>query len=263
MEKHIIVTSKGQNPSDFISYFGDNVNATDGGIKYEIALKEIYHAPLFNITSENNTFELTKTDNEQSIILHIPPGFYENNFDILEAINATLRKGYMIDSNDDGGNRNLTRIDAEINYDKNGDSVSIELDKRNKLWEFSVGNSSPLLRYLGYIIPKYLSKLNIPFTRFHNTITPAFIYASCVGNSIFDSTRSRLLATVRLSSKSGYNHFEVLNPSYVPLAIQSLRDINFVIMNLDGEKIDFDYLDKNGSNSKFPIILKLHVRKML
>ena len=260
MEKHIIVTSKGQNPSDFVSYFGDNIDASDGANRYEIALKEIYHAPIFNITAENNTFELIKNDEDITITMQVSPGFYENNFDIIEAINVALRRGYI--GNSGVTNRNPTRIVAETSYDDNGDSVTIELDKKSK-WEFSLGKSSPLLRYLGYIIPKYRSKLSIPFTRFHNTITPAFIYASCVGNSIFDSARSRILSTARLSSKSGYNHFEVLNPSYVPLAIQSLRDINFVIMDLDGQKINFDYLDESGLQSKYPIILKLHVRKML
>ena len=45
--------------------------------------------------------------------------------------------------------------------------------------------------------------------------------------------------------------------------MQSLRDINFVTMDLDGRKIDFDFLDESGLRAKYPTILKLHVRRIV
>ena len=263
MEKHIIVTSKGQDPSDFVSYFGDILNASENKTRYEIALKEIFHAPVFNITFENNWFELHKSDLNVNKRLMIPIGFYENNLDILNAIYETLEEEIDSDGDEEEGNDDVPlKVDPKLNYRIDDDGATLELDRKSR-WEFVTGRSSPLLRSLGYAISKNISKISVAFTQFRNTISPAFVYMSCVGNSIFDNTQSRVLSTARLSSKPGYNHFEVVNPSYVPLAMQSLRDINFVTMDLDGRKIDFDFLDESGLRAKYPTILKLHVRRIV
>ena len=260
MEKYIIVTSKGQNPNDFVSHFGDNMDQDTANNYYEIALKEVYHAPIYNITEQNNSFELQRSDGDAAQTLQIPVGFYENNCDILKAIAITIEneaERALVDSSE--RNYLQSKFPLKISYKITGEAVTLELEKRIKV-EFSV-RDSPLLRHLGYIMDKNISRIDINISRFHNAITPAFIYSSCVGNSIFDDTQSRLLAIAPLNSKAGYNHYEFQNPSYVTLAIQSLRDINFITMDMDGEKISFDYLDDTGLISKYPTILKLHVRK--
>ena len=251
MEQYIIVTSKGEDPSDFVSFFGDNIDTSNNS--YEVALKEIYHAPIYNITSENSTFKLIQQGGSYSQIFKIPDGFYESNADILNAIDYEIE-------NFSNHNPTARGSKTKISYKAAGEAISLDLIVSKMV--FSV-KDSPLLRYLGYSIPQNVARLDINITQFRNAITPTCIYSSCVGNSIFDDTQSRLLSIAPLSSKAGYNHYEFINPSYVPLAIQSLRDINFVAMDVDGKKIMFDYQDETKTVARFPLILKLHVRKIV
>ena len=56
MTQYITITSEDQNPCDFISNFLDSVNIDAG---YEVAVKSIFHAPLYNVTEDNNKFAIT------------------------------------------------------------------------------------------------------------------------------------------------------------------------------------------------------------
>ena len=51
MDQHITVTSD-NSPSRFVSNFNSVINLTD---EYEIAVKSIYHGPVFNVTEENDS----------------------------------------------------------------------------------------------------------------------------------------------------------------------------------------------------------------
>ncbi len=124
--------------------------------------------------------------------------------------------------------------------------------------KFVIGPNSPLLRYLGYTIAKQIAKININVSQMDNTLMPGLIYTSCVGNSIIDDQQSRLLAIAPMKSKPGYNFHGFENPNYLPLAVHSLQDITFVITDMDGKEIQFDY-SENLPN--LPTILLLHARK--
>ena len=247
--KYVTVSSSTQNPSSFISNFAQNVTFEDG---FEIALKSIYHAPLFNINNENNMCNITNGIKNFSIL--IPNGYYETNGDILNAINESIIKQISENSikrADDAIIKNPT-----IQYTE--DAVSLSFNKKDEI-EFVVGDSSPLLRYLGYSLPKNIIKINVNNHRLSNAINPVLIYSSIVGHSLIDEQQSRLLAVCPLKSRPGYNFYEFQNPSYVPLAMHSLQDITFVVKNMDGNDVQFDY--RGDSIVKLPTILNLHIRK--
>ena len=156
----------------------------------------------------------------------------------------------------------LTGQDIKPLYarDKNGKvilSFGKELAKRFK---FITGPSSPLSRYLGYILPYDIDLpfMDSPGEVYLNSITPGFVYCSCVGNSIFNQHQSRLLAIVPLESKSNYSSYTFESPTYVTLATQSLRDVLFSICDKDGNLIKFEYM--KGTSLEFPTILNLHLR---
>lgn len=235
MERHITLTSRGQSSSNFISHFADNIDFEG----YEVALKSIYHAPVYNITPQNNSFQVEGIVENISKVLRIPAGYYENNCEILRAINDSLTVELE------------ERRRPVINYKDSGEAVNLLFGK-NSTVKFNAGPNSPLLRCLGYIIPKQISKLNINVYQLNNTLTPAFIYSNSVSNSIIDRQQSRLLAVIPLSSKAGYNFHEIENPNYISLASHSICDARFTVIDLDGNEIPFAVL---------PTVLNLHFRK--
>ena len=249
-DKYVTVSSNTENANSFVSNFAENVTFGDG---FEIALKSIYHAPLFNINNDNNMCNITNGIDEFTIL--IPIGYYENNGDILNAISTSIIK--QINQN------SIKRADGEViktpvvQY-SDDTGVSLSFNKKDGI-DFVVGESSPLLRYLGYSLPKNIPKITVNIYRLSNTINPVLIYSSIVGHSIIDNQQSRLLAICPLKTKPGYNFYEFQNPSYVPLALHSLQDITFVIKNMDGNDVQFDY--QENSIAKLPTLLNLHIRK--
>lgn len=266
MDKYITITSKDQLPTDFISNFGENLNL-DG--EYEIALKTIHHAPAYNLTENENYFILLDLTTEISYKLSVEAEFYENEYDVLAAIYNAMKELFMDDGFD--------------NTDEEGEPLSDELPVPNfnfyfkdtkrvtlsvappftKRFHFICGPTSPLLRYLGYVFPFELglASIIVEGNVFVNSITPGFIYCSCVENSIIDQQQSRLLAIIPFESKSNYNSYTVENPTYVPLATQSLRDVAFTMCDKDGKTIRLE-----GPRPGYPqleTIMVLHLRKKL
>ena len=86
MDQYITITSKNQNPCEFVSNFTDAINLNDG---YEIAVTQIFHAPVDNITPRNNKFTLIKGTETKDY--RIPTGYYGNTCEIMRAIKNALR----------------------------------------------------------------------------------------------------------------------------------------------------------------------------
>ena len=261
MDRYITITSQDQNPSDFISHFGENLYLEGD---YEIALKTIYHAPAFNITETENIFEIYDKKTELRYGLKVPPGFYENETDVLSTIYQVLQELFedpRFKNVDEDGDP-LSEERPEPVFKKQEEKFVLGFQKPLATrFTFIAGPSSPLTRYLGYIFPTdvQLVSLTINGNTYLNTITPGFVYCSCVENSIVDMQQSRLLAMVPFESNSNYNYISIENPPYVPLASNSLRDVSFTICDREGKLLRLE--SKNEGVPPIPTMLVLHLRK--
>ena len=261
MDKHITVTSQDQNPSDFISNSFQNLNLEG---EYEIALKTIYYAPLFNITEKENSYMLYDATTQMKYSLKIEAGFYENEADVLGTIYNGLvdflSSSLFVNEIEEGVP--LTSQPIQPIYHHSDTRVFLKFPKEvAKRLYFWVGPGIPLPRYLGYFFPEQtgVTELSCPGDLYANSITPGFVYCSCVENSIFNEHQSRLLAVVPFESKSNYSMYTFENPTYVPLAKQSLLDVLFTICDKDGNPIQTEYMEED--TIEFPTILSLHLRQ--
>ncbi len=122
MDQYITITSSVQNPCDFVSNFTDAINLNDG---YEVAVTQIFHAPLYNVTERNNKFTLIK---DNTISDHfVPIGYYPGTCDIMEAIYEVLETAWRVGSNAHG-NASLVHTKPQFTYAKNtGEASSLKL----------------------------------------------------------------------------------------------------------------------------------------
>lgn len=289
----IVVTSRDQDPANFLANYMDSINLNGG---YEIALKSLFHAPIYNITENHNRFSVAKsndgtgsTDQLNLTIAHfeIPIGFYESRCEIVTAMHKAMAD--TIDGiqlafvstnphNRDILNRppiisidNGTIILDMANPKKGRDSTMIAL--RNLEYKYFVIDpavyiDSSLMNVLGYCQREktFLPKIEVQDFTFTNSSAAGFLYSNIVGNTMIDQNQSRLLATVPMKSKAGYNFFEFQNPTYRTLSVHSITEMSFVITDVEGATLKMDniYLRRrNFSEWIFPTILNLHIRKRL
>ena len=276
MEQYITITSEDQNPCDFISNFVESVNIANG---YEVAVKSIFHAPLYNITGDNNKFALTtrRSGRDALSTFEIPVGFYESTCDIVAAIHKVLSES--VAGEGEVVAEHTVRTDPLIGVAPtikivNG-TISLILSgntKRNPenniffLIDNNLHRDSQLLRMLGYCSHDILKVDSIVVSNYtlENTCEAGFLYSSIVTNSMINQKQSRLLACLPINSKSGYNFYEVQNPVYQPLSVHSFTDINFALTDIHGEIMLMDHIHYSGGYKKtdLPTILILHIRKI-
>ena len=268
MDQYITITSEDQNPCSFISNFVESVNISDG---YEVAVKSIFHAPLYNITNDNNQFALTtrRSGRDALATFEISVGFYESTCDIMGVIHKVLTDAVAGEAQ--LVTEDVVRTDPLIvvapTLKINNGIISMTLPgntKRNPennlyfLIDNNLYGNSKLLRMLGYCSHKKLKvdTIVVPNYILENTCEAGFLYSSIVTNSKINQKQSRLLACLPINSKSGYNFYEVQNPVYQPLSVHSFTDINFALTNVYGEIMVMD------RKAALPTILLLHIRKI-
>ena len=277
MDQYITITSEDQNPCDFISNFVESVNIADG---YEVAVKSIFHAPLYNITEVNNKFALTtiRSGKDAISIFEIPVGFYESTVDVMAAIHKVLSDA--VEPAEDTGDDDTVRPDPLITvaptYKINNGIISLKIaDNPTKsparkvyflIHQALLGNTQ-VLRKVGYVTRGIMKLENIVVSEFTmtNSCESGFLYSSIVTNSMINQKQSRLLACLPINSSSGYNYHEVQNPVYQPLSVHSFTDINFALTDVHGEIMRMaPYLTLFGGYKKtdMPTILMLHIRKI-
>ena len=243
MDRYITVTSTNQNPANFVSNF---TNAVDFGGGYEIGLKGIFHAPVHNITSENNAFKVKRSDVIESYT--IPPGFYTDSCHVLQAIKQVLDSVVTTSV--------IVRIKPEFKYKAGGEQAVLRL-KQNT--HFYVDSAEPqLLHLLGFCVQGDFLEININVFVFPSKLSSGFLYSSIVGNSIIDQKQSRILAIIPMSSKDGYNYHEFMSPVYNPLSVHSFSQASFVLTDEKGNGLPMR-ADRNGE-VQYPTILVLHMR---
>ena len=259
MDQYITITSEDQNPCDFISNFVESVNVDDG---YEVAVKSIFHAPVYNITEDNNKFAITSQPRSSGgerhdIVLEIPTGFYESTCDVMAAIHSTFvheGQGTLVTLKFSDGNVTLTFT---------GNSRKITgLDTNHY---FVLNNyEAPLLGVIGFCAHEHVNlrdhvkvdRIAVAQYIIENTTQAGFLYSSIVSNSMINQKQSRLLACIPIESRPGHNYYEATNPVYRPLSVHSFTDIHFLLTDVHGRDLRVDL------EADLPTILTLHVRKI-
>ena len=245
MDRYITVTSTSQNPGNFVSNFTTAIDFSSG---YEIGLKAVFHAPIYNITDKNNTFFVKKPRATEQY--SIPPGFYTDSCHLLKAIKQQLDIVVA-----ESTSQVVTSV-PEFKYKAGGEQAVLKLQKGVN---FYVDDQEPqLLHYLGFCIKGEFNEMNINIFTFPNKATPGFLYSSIVANSIIDHKQARLLAIVPMESKDGYNYHEFKNPVYNPLSVHSFSEVSFVFTDENGSGLPMEYI-KDGV-VQYPTILVLHLR---
>lgn len=254
MDQYITVTS-GESASRFTSRFNSVISLSHG---YEIALKSLYHGPIFNVTEENDSFTITKGDKTANF--QIPHGFYDRSCEILRAAWKAINRSFDDDTNEDGLN---LKKRPSFGIDPTG-VVLLKLSQTSE--NFSFDDTSPLFEILGcFTNTPDRSKIEINDYPLETTVECGFLYSDVVKNSIINNSFARLMTCVPLRSKKGYSFFEFKNPEYKPLSVNSFTDLSFVIADQNGQDIKFDHSMGCGAtckpNVEYPTILNLHIRR--
>ena len=278
MDQYITITSSEQHPCDFVSNFADAINLNDG---YEVAVTRIYHAPIYNITETCNTFTLVHNLQNYAPVIHsIPVGFYATSTDVLNAIYENLKKHVDLDipSSDTGRGgagvpshrprATIITVAPNMSYKSSGEACTLEISQKagspDRGVMFKMGEASPLLKALGFIIEKKTHRIDINHYILQNVIETGFLYSNIVANSMVNQQQSRLLALVAIQAKIGYNFYEVVNPVYNPLSVHSFTDVGFTLTNVRGEIMRMDTVQSSKEDDeaiKYPTVITLHIRK--
>ena len=276
MDQYITITSSEQHPCDFVSNFADAINLNDG---YEVAVTRIYHAPIYNITEACNTFTLEHNLQNYTPVIHsIPVGFYATSTDVLNAIYENLKKhvDLEIPSSDTGEaglpsykpRATVITVAPNVTYKSSGEACTLEISQKagapDKGVLFKMGETSPLLKVLGYVLEKKTHRIDINHYTLTNATETGFLYSNIVANSMVNQQQSRLLALVSIQSKIGHNFHEVVNPVYNPLSVHSFTDVGFTLTNVRGEIMRMDTVQSSKEDDeaiKYPTVITLHIRK--
>ena len=95
----------------------------------------------------------------------------------------------------------------------------------------------------------------------------SFLYSSVVENSLINNKESRLLTTIPLTSKRGYNYFQFSQPIYRAISVRQFMEISFEVLDRHGKFLKFnlfgDNLKEDQESREYPTILQLHIRKAI
>ena len=263
MDQYITINSSEQHPSDFVSNFTDAISLNDG---YEVAVTQIFHAPVYNVTERNNKFSLVK---DTTIVDHyIPVGYYAGTCDVMDAIYEVLETARKSGSNEHGS-ATLVKTPPVFAYAKNtGEASSLKLADAGV--SFIVDNErdddAMVLKLLGYCVSARFDKITINHFNFDVSTEAGFLYSDIVANTMINQQQSRLLSLIPLRSKPGYNYYEFINPVYGTLSVHSFTDIAFRLTNVHGEVVSMAHThSSHWGRSKsviYPTIITLHIRKI-
>ena len=252
----ITVTSKGQNPSRFVSNFTNSINLSND---YEVGLLKIAHPPTTNVTDENNKIYIGKKGESLQAIYEIPTGFYTTSHEIAQAIYDMLTKVTNDYGEDDDDDDDIS-TQAVLRYSTIGTAdhskLTLQLEDKKSVFVSSDVTQGNVLKLLDYKITNFIARtLVVQNYDLTSKDQLGFIYSSIVSNSLIDYNVSRLLDTVTIKSSKngGYCIFEVQNPVFHDVSVASFMDISFDIRDVHGDFIQF--------HNDLPTILTLGIRK--
>ena len=251
MGDQFIVVTSGSKPSRFSSNFNSVINVAAG---YEVGVKSIFHAPVFNVTEENDGICVIKDD--EKVNLKIPHGFYDRSCEILRAsYQEILEHNKIRDTGDELLEIQLGSPSFGMNTDGRS-YLKLARSERFKLDE------CPLFEIFGcYLDNNDVNKIEIEDFPLKTTVECGFLYSDSVKHSIINNSIARLMCCIPLYSTKGYNYHEFVNPDYKPLSVNSFTDLSFVITDSSGQDVKFDQTGGRGAAYvNLPTILNLHIR---
>ena len=256
MGEQFIVVSSGREPSRFSSNFNSVINLAGG---YEIGVKSIFHAPVFNVTEDNDSFCVYKGNDK--IKFNIPHGFYDRSCEILRAAFEEMVKHV---TKDRIGELHRGNFISEPAFGMTAEGRSFIRLNRSEQFKFKF-DESPLFEIFGcYINISDANKIEIEDFPLKTTVECGFLYSDSVKHSIINNSFARLMCCIPLYSTKGYNYYEFVNPEYKPLSVNSFTDLSFVITDRNGQDIRFDHSRGCGAicdTISLPTILNLHIRR--
>ena len=272
----ITITSGVQHPGKFASNFINSIRLSDSA--YEVGLLKIACPPIANVTNDNNNLYIA--NNNSTMALKIPTGFYATAHDLAQSIFDTLivhkntERGIktiaaeigkiLAEEEFEDANEEIDLVDtsAVLRYSTTGiadhSKLTLQLeDKLNKTCFIATdllkGNVLKLLDFkINDFKAKTLTIHNYDLRRENQLV---FIYSSIVSNSLIDDHVSRLLDTGVIKTTKNGEHcvFENLNPIFHDISASSFIDINFEIRDVHGNILEFQ--------NTVPTILTLGIRK--
>jgi hypothetical protein len=144
----------------------------------------------------------------------------------------------------------LERMNENITADKEPDGSTYSIDKS----QMASRNRENLL----------VTEVSIPITPIVKTDL-AFLYCSIVENSLVNNEETRVLTTIPITSRRGYNYFQFAQPIYRSISVRQFMDISFHILDVNENYMNFNLFgdDVDKVNRKYPTILNLHIRRSI
>ena len=144
----------------------------------------------------------------------------------------------------------LERMNENITADKEPDGSTYSIDKS----QMASRNRENLL----------VTEVSIPITPIVKTDL-AFLYCSIVENSLVNNEETRVLTTIPITSRRGYNYFQFAQPIYRSISVRQFMDISFHILDVNENFMNFNLFgdDVDKVNRKYPTILNLHIRRSI
>jgi DNA repair ATPase RecN len=171
--------------------------------------------------------------------------------------------------------RELVQQDKQIMIlGENLDQVEYKLDYYGKKIESVINHLQPDVKQ-SYAIDTMriataldgilaLSQISVKVTPVIKTDL-AFLYSSIVENSLINNKESRLLTTIPITSRRGYNYFQFSQPIYRTISVRQFMDISFQLLDKKGNFFKFNLYgdDVTEVNREYPTILNLHIRQAI
>ena len=245
-------------PCDFTAEFEAPIIFEDD---YEVAVTEVSHGPLFNITARYNKFSIVKRGKVYDFL--VTPGYYATTMNLLNAVSNVLASA----------SRRLITNSPKITYKEGSDGCCLKIldpDVKFLIDEERNGDNN-VLKHLGYSANGTTSRLDVVNRPLLSNTKMGIIFTDIVGDSVLDRNSSNysrrdILGCIPLeTSTDSYNHFKFLKPNYCPLRVHAFTNISFLIADIHGNKIEIQD-EYNGSNNVFvlyPTVMRLHVRKCI
>ena len=222
-DKYSRTLSINSKESDFTINFQDSIKL-DQNLNYELGLLWFCaYNTIFNITKDNNKFTIQTRDGHKPEIITIEPGAYEIK-DLNDILSKKTNEGIKIKMDIPTSKCIMTLENIGIHFQNNSFFRTILGFTRN--------------HYITPVVENITSENIIKIIN-TNTIN---IHCDCITGSYNNGKQTNVLYSFPSNTvPMGYKIVERMNPpNYLPLCRKYIMDINFKILNQEGELIDFN-----------------------
>ena len=227
---------------------------------------KIHYKSIFNVTEENNKLTIlirSSEEQEDPQDISITPGYYRDAHVLLSNINSTLKDYFKLyDAN------NETKLRAALTMRQNKSPISYTLTLPPSC-SFVIDSKETNSNILSSMLLQTMDRSNLRNItiesnwEFSSPDDIAFIYTNLVKNSIFNNRKSRLLATMPITSEFGYICYEPTNPVYHKLSVNSFINARFEIRDANGKIFNSSFENETQEGPHYPSVITLSVRKSI